>query len=153
MVMSFELTNAPAYLMDLMNKVFMEYLDKFVIVFINYILVYTKDEEQHEEHLRLEFQKLQDHRLYDKLSKCEFWIKEVSFFCHVISEEGMFVDSTKIRDMLSWNAPASVTDIRSLLGLVGYYQRFIEAFSIANQAHDWVAWEGLEVQVDVSLWS
>jgi hypothetical protein len=75
MVMSFGLPNAPAYFMYLMNKVFMEYLDKFVVVFINDILVYSRSEEEHEEHLRLALQKLQEHRLYAKLSKCEFWMK------------------------------------------------------------------------------
>jgi hypothetical protein len=94
--MSFGLTNALAYLMDLMNKVFIEYLNKFIIVFINNILVCTKDEEEHEEHLHLVLQKLRDHRLYAKLNKCEFWIKRVSFLSHVISEEGIYVDLSKI---------------------------------------------------------
>jgi hypothetical protein len=92
-MLSFELTNAPAYLMDLMNKVFMEYLDKFIILFINDILVCTKDEE---EHLRLVLQKLRDHRLYAKLSRCEFWMKLVSFMSRVISEEGISMRSSKI---------------------------------------------------------
>jgi hypothetical protein len=105
--------------MDMMNKVFMEYLDKFVIVFTNDILVCTKDEREYEEHLRLVLQKLRDHRLYAKISKCEFWIKKVYFLSHVISKEGMSVDLRRIRDALSWNAHASVTDIHSLLGLVG----------------------------------
>jgi hypothetical protein len=96
MVMSLGLTIALAYLMDLMNKVIMEYLDKFIIVIINDILVCTKDEEEHKEHLRLVLQKLQDHRLYAKLSKCEFWMKQVSFLSHVISEEGISVDSSMI---------------------------------------------------------
>jgi hypothetical protein len=96
MVMSLGLTIALAYLMDLMNKVIMEYLDKFIIVIINDILVCTKDEEEHKEHLRLVLQKLQDHRLYTKLSKCEFWMKQVSFLSHVISEEGISVDSSMI---------------------------------------------------------
>jgi hypothetical protein len=94
--MSFELTKAPAYYMDLMNKIFMEYLDKFVIVFIDGILVYSKSKDEHEEHLHLVLQKLRDHRLYDRLSKCEFWMKQVSFLSHVSSEEGMSVDLNKI---------------------------------------------------------
>jgi hypothetical protein len=128
-MMSFGLTNALAYLMDLMNKVFIEYLNKFIIVFINNILVCTKDEEEHEEHLHLVLQKLRDHRLYAKLNKCEFWIKRVSFLSHVISEEGISVDLRKIRDVLSWNTPANVTDIQSFLRLVGYYRKFIKGFS------------------------
>jgi hypothetical protein len=92
-MMSFGLTDAPAYLMDMMNKVFMEYLDKFIIAFINDILVFTKGDE---EHLRLVLQKLRDHRLYAKLSKCEFWIKRVSFLSHAISKEDISVDLSKI---------------------------------------------------------
>jgi hypothetical protein len=126
MVMSFGLTNAPANFMYLMNKVFMEYLDKFVVVFIDDILVYSRSEEEHEEHLRLALQKLQENRLYAKLSKCEFWMKQVSFLGHIISMGGISVDPSKVQDVLSWNVPMSVDDIRSFLGLVGYYQRFTE---------------------------
>jgi hypothetical protein len=127
--MSFGLTNAPAYLMYLMNKVFMEYLDKFVMVFIDDILVYSRNEEEHEEHLRLALQKLREHRSYDKLSKCEFWMKQVAFLGHVISKGGISVDLSKVQDVLSWNAPTSVSDIQSFLGLAGYYRRFIKGFS------------------------
>jgi hypothetical protein len=119
--MSFGLTNAPAYFMYLMNKVFMEYLDKFVVVFIDDILVYSRSEEEHEEHLRLALQKLQEHRLYAKLSKCDFWIKQVVFLGHVISKGGIYVDPSKVQNVLSCNAPTSVGDIRSFLGLAGYY--------------------------------
>jgi hypothetical protein len=87
MVMSFGLTNAPAYFMYLMNEVFMEYLDKFMVVFINDILIYSQDEEEHEKHLHLVLQKHEDHQLYAKLSKCGFWLKEVPFLGHVISME------------------------------------------------------------------
>jgi hypothetical protein len=125
-MMSFGLTNATAYFMYLMNKVFMEYLDKFVVVFINDILVYSKSEE---EHLRLVLQKLRDHRLYAKLSKCEFWLEKVIFLGHIISKEGISVDPSKIQVVLSWNAPMSISDIWSFLGLAGYYRRFIEGFS------------------------
>jgi hypothetical protein len=127
--MSFGLTNAPAYFMYLMNKVFMEYLDKLVVVFINDILIYSKDEEEHKKHLHLVLQKLRDHQLYAKMSKYEFWLKEVPFLGHVISEGGISVDPSKIEDVLSWNTPTSVFDIRSFLGLTGYYRRFIEGFS------------------------
>jgi hypothetical protein len=129
MVMSFGLTEAPTYFMCLLNKVFMEYLNKFVVVFINDILVYSKSEEEHEEHLRLALQKLQEHRLYAKLSKCEFWMKQVDFLGHVILKGGISVDPSKVQDVLSWNAPMSVGDIQSFLRLAGYYQRFIEGFS------------------------
>jgi hypothetical protein len=104
-----------------MNKVFMEYLDKFFVVFIDDILDYTRSEEEHEEHLRLVLQKLRDHRLYAKLSKCEFWLKQVALLGHIISKEGRYVDPSKIQDVLSWNAPTSVSDILSFLGLVKYY--------------------------------
>jgi hypothetical protein len=89
------------------------------MIFIGDVLVYSKSEEQYEEHFRLVLQKLRDHRLYAKLSRCEFWMKQVSFLSHVILEEGISVDSSKIQYMLSWNTPASVADNRSLLGLVG----------------------------------
>jgi hypothetical protein len=127
--MSFGLTNAPAYFMYLMNKVFMEYLDKFVMVFIDDILVYSRSEEQHEEHLCLALHKLREHRLYTKLSKFEFWMKQVAFLGHVISKGGISVDPSKVQDVLSWNAPMSVSNIQSFLGLAGYYRSFIEGFS------------------------
>jgi hypothetical protein len=111
-VMSFGLTNAPAYFMYLMNKVFMEYLDKFIMVFINDILVYSRSEE---EHLRVVLQKLRDHRLYDKLSKCEFWLKQVAFLGHIVLKGGISMDPSKIQDVLSWNTPTSVGDIQSFL--------------------------------------
>jgi hypothetical protein len=127
-VMSFGLTNAPAYFTYTMNKVFMEYLDKFVMVFIDDILVYSISEEEHEGHLRLVLQKLQDHKLYAKLSKCEFWLKQVAFLGHVISKGGISIDPSKVQDVLSSKAPTSVSDIRSFLGLARYYRRFIEGF-------------------------
>jgi hypothetical protein len=109
--MSFGLTNAVTYFMYLMNKVFMEYLDKFVVVFINDIFVYSRYEEEHEEHLCLVLQKLREHRLYDKLRKCEFWLKQVAFLGHIISKGGISVDQCKVQGVLSWNAPTSVSDI------------------------------------------
>jgi hypothetical protein len=127
-VLSFGLTNAPAYFMYLMNKVFMEYMDKFVVVFIDDILVYSRSEEEHEEHHHLVLQKLRDHRLYAKLSKCEFWLKQVAFLGRIISKGGIYVDPSKIQDILRWNEPMSVSDIQSFLRLAGYYRRFIKAF-------------------------
>jgi hypothetical protein len=109
--MSFGLANALAYFMCMMNKVFMEYLDKFVMVFINNILVYSRSEEEHEGHLRLVLQKLQDHKLHAKSSKCEFWLKQVAFLGHVISRGGISVDPSKVQDVSSWKAPTSVSDI------------------------------------------
>jgi hypothetical protein len=112
-VMSFGLTNAPAYFMNLMNKVFMEYLDRFVVVFINYILIYSKNNSDHEEHLRMVLQKLRDNQLYAKYSKCEFWIDKVPFFGHIISNGGISVDPAKVRKTMSWKIPSLVTEIRS----------------------------------------
>jgi hypothetical protein len=99
--MSFALTNAPAYFMYLMNNVFMEYLDKFIVVFINDILIFSKNEEEHDEHLRLVLQKLRKNQLYAKLSKCEFWLKKVSFLGHIISEGGISMNHSKVKDVLS----------------------------------------------------
>jgi hypothetical protein len=107
--------------MYLMNKMFMEYLDKFVVVFIDDILIYSKTEEQHEEHLRLVLQKLREHQLYAKFSKCDFLLKEVSFLGHVITDGGISVDPAKVDDVLKWEAPRTVKEIRSFLGLSGYY--------------------------------
>jgi hypothetical protein len=128
-VMSFGLTNAPVYFMYLMNKVFMEYLDKFVVVFIDDILIYSKTEEEHEEHLRLVLQKLREHQLYAQFSKCDFWLKEVSFLGHIITDGGISDDPAKVKDVLKWEPPRIVKEIRSFLRLAGYYQRFIEGFS------------------------
>jgi hypothetical protein len=128
-IMSFGLTNAPAYFMNLMNKVFMKYLDRFVVVFIDDILIYSKSESDHEEHLRLVLQKLRDNQLYAKFSKCEFWIDNVSFLGHIISNGGISVDLAKVKEIMEWSIPTIVTNIRRFLGLAGYYQRFIEGFS------------------------
>jgi hypothetical protein len=128
-VMSFGLTNAPAYFMNLMNKVFMEYLDRFVVVFIDDILIYSKSESDHEEHLRLVLQKLRDNQLYAKYSKCEFWIDEVSFLGHIISNGRILVDPAKVKKIVVWSIPTTDTGVRSFLGLAGYYRRFIEGFS------------------------
>jgi hypothetical protein len=128
-VRSFGLTNAPAYFMNLMNKVFMEYLDRFVVVFINDILIDSKSESGHEEHLRLVLQKLRDNQLYAKYSKCKFWIDEVPFLGHIISNGGISMDPTKVKEIVAWSIPTTVIEVRSFLGLAGYYRRFIEGFS------------------------
>jgi hypothetical protein len=124
-VTPFGLTNAPAYIMYLMNKIFMEYLDKFVVVFIDDILIFSKNEEEHDKHLRMVLQKLRENQLYAKLNKCEFWLTEVSFLGHIISARGMFVDPIKVKDVLSWNTLQNISEVRSFLGLAGYYRRFI----------------------------
>jgi hypothetical protein len=110
-VISFGLTNAPAYFMNLMNKVFMEYVDRFVVVFIDDIFIYSKNDSDHEEHLRMVLQKLHDNQLYAKFSKCEFWIDEVPFLGHIISNGGIPVDPAKVREIVAWKVPSSVTEI------------------------------------------
>jgi hypothetical protein len=112
-----------------MNKVFMKYLDKFMVVFNDDNLIFFKNEEGHDKHLCMVLQKLKENQLYANLNKFEFWLKEVSFLCHIISEGGIFVDPSKVKDVLSWNTPQNVSDIRSFLGLIVYYRRFIEGFS------------------------
>jgi hypothetical protein len=128
-VMSFGLTNVPTYFMYLMNKVFMEYLDKFVVVFIDDILIFPKTEEEHEKHIRMVLEKLRTNQLYAKFSKCEFGLMEVAFLGHVISAGGISVDPSKVRDMLNWMPPTNASEICSFLGLAGYYRRFIKDFS------------------------
>jgi hypothetical protein len=129
LVMSFGLTNASAHFMYLMNSVFMPKLDKFVVVFIDDILVYSKSEEEHAEHLRVVLTRLRDHQLYAKFSKCEFWLREVQFLGHVLSAEGVAVDPGKVKDILNWKPPISVHEVRSFLAMAGYYRRFIPDFS------------------------
>ena len=130
LVMPFGLTNAPDAFMDLMNRVFKPYLDTFVIVFIDDILVYSRSEQEHAEHLRIVLQTLRDKQMYAKFSKCEFWLEEVVFLGHVISAEGVYIDPKKIEAILSWKPPSSVHEVRIFLGLVGYYRRFVQNFSI-----------------------
>jgi hypothetical protein len=108
--MSFGLTNVPTYFMYLMNKVFIEYLDKFVVVFINDILIFSRMEEEHEKHLILVLEKLRSNKLYAKFSKCEFWLTEVAFLGHVISAGGVSVDPGKVKDVLSWMPPTTALE-------------------------------------------
>ncbi|GJX33711.1 putative reverse transcriptase domain-containing protein [Tanacetum coccineum] len=128
-VMPFGLTNAPAVFMDLMNRVCRTYLDKFMIVFIDDILIYSKTREEHVEHLRLVLGLLKKEKLYAKFSKCEFWLREVQFLGHVINGNGIHVDPSKIKAVKNRKAPRTLTEVHSFLGLVGYYRRFIEKFS------------------------
>ena len=130
LVMPFGLTNAPATFMDLMNRVFRPYMDQFVVVFIDDILVYSRDEQEHEQHLKIVLQTLREKKLYAKLSKCDFWLKEVSFLGHIVSAEGIRVDPAKIEAIINWKPPQSVTEVRSFLGLAGYYRKFVKGFSV-----------------------
>jgi hypothetical protein len=129
LVMSFGLTNTPAYFMYLMNSVFMQELDKFVVVFIDDILIYSKNPEDHAKHLYVVLQRLRDHHLYAKFSKCKFWLDTVKFLGHTISSDGISVDPSKVQEVLDWKPPTSVHQIHSFLGLAGYYRRFIPDFS------------------------
>ncbi|GJS32854.1 putative reverse transcriptase domain-containing protein [Tanacetum coccineum] len=132
-VMSFRLTNAPAVFMDLMNRVCKPYLDKFVIVFINDILVYSKDEEEHGKHLKIILELLKKERLYAKFLKCDFWLDLVQFLGNVIDRNGVHVDPAKIEDIKNWAAPTTPTEVRQFIRLAGYYQRFIEGFSLISK--------------------
>jgi len=128
-VMPFGLTNAPAAFMGLMNQVFHQQLDKFVIVFVDDILIYSKDHQTHGEHLQEVLHILRRNKLYGKFSKCEFWLEKVAFLGHIITKEGIEVDPAKVEAVSSWTQPKTVTEIRSFLGLAGYYRRFIKDFS------------------------
>jgi hypothetical protein len=129
LVMSFGLTNAPAQFTYLTNSVFMLELDKFVVVFIDDILIYSKNEEEHAQHLRVVLTRLREHQLYAKFSKCAFWLEEIQFLGHVLSARGVAVDPSKVNDILEWKPPSTVHQVRSFLGLAGYYRRFIPDFS------------------------
>jgi len=153
LVMSFGLTNAPAHFMYLMNSVFMLELDKFVVVFIDDILVYSENEQDHAEHLRVVLTRLRKHQLYAKFSKCEFWLKKVPFLGHILLEEGIVVDPSKAQEVMDWKAPTYVSEVRSFLGLARYYRRFIPDFSkiakpmtsLLQKDHKFVWMEGCEL--------
>jgi hypothetical protein len=119
LVMSFGLTNASTHFMYLMNSIFMPELDKFVMVFIDDILIYSRSMEEYEEHLRIVLQWLQERQLHAKFSKCEFWIKEVPFLGHMVLAEGIAVDPIKVKEVLEWKSPTTVSEVRSFLGLAG----------------------------------
>jgi hypothetical protein len=129
MVVPSGLSNAPTIFMCLMNGVFREYLNKFVIVFLDDILIYSKLEEEHGHHLRMVLQVLREHKLYAKLSKCIFYQKKIHYLGHIISVEGITMDLEKIKDIRGWPTPINVIEVRSFMGLVGYYQRFMKGFS------------------------
>ncbi|KAJ3707632.1 hypothetical protein LUZ61_011337 [Rhynchospora tenuis] len=129
LVMPFGLTNAPAAFMDLMNRVFHDLLDSCVVVFIDDILIYSKTKEEHENHLRMVLERLREHKLFAKLSKCEFWLAQISFLGHIVSGKGLAVDPDKIKAATEWKPPKTVTEVRSFLGLAGYYRRFVPDFA------------------------
>ncbi|PKU84463.1 putative mitochondrial protein [Dendrobium catenatum] len=123
------ITNASTIFMDLMNRVFKEYMDQFVIVFIDDILVYSASEEDHARHLSIVLDTLRQHQLYAKFSKCKFWLKSISFLGHVVSDEGISVDPQKIQAIADWPRPTTVFEVRSFLGMAGYYRKFVKGFS------------------------
>jgi hypothetical protein len=127
-VMSFGLTNATTFFMNLMNIVFIDYLNKFVVVFIDDILIYSQTKEEHADHLKMVLQRLREHQLYAKLSKCEFWIDEVLFLGHIIKKDGLTVDPKKVTDILNWKAPTYARGIKSFIGMARYYRRFMKGF-------------------------
>ena len=129
MVMVFSLTNTPVAFMDLMNSVFKRYLNKFIVVFIDNILLYSKDRDEHTSHLRTVLEILSEHQLYEKLKTCQFSLKEVIFLVHIISNEGIKGDPQKVKAITKWPRPNNVTKIRSFLGITGYHQMFMENFS------------------------
>ncbi|KAA3461785.1 DNA/RNA polymerases superfamily protein [Gossypium australe] len=130
LVMPFGLTNAPAVFMDLMNQIFRLYLYHFVVVFIDDILIYSYEETQHAEHLRIVLQTLCEKQLYAKFSKCEFWLREIGFLGHIVSTAGIRVDPSKISTILEWKPPRNMSEVCSFLGLAGYCRRFMKGFSM-----------------------
>jgi hypothetical protein len=128
-VVPFGLSNAPVVFMFLMNGVFKDYLDKFFIVFLDDILVYSKSKEEHENHLRMVFQVLRENQLHAKLIKCSFYQEKIHYLGHIILKDGIVVDPKKIEAIREWSTPKNVTEFRAFMGLAGYYRRFITGFS------------------------
>ena len=141
LVMSFGLTNAPAAFMDLMNRVFRDYLDSFVIVFIDDILIYSKSPEEHKQHLKLVLQRLREHRLFAKFSKCTFWLEEVAFLGHIVNHHGIAIDPEKIKAITGWKKPTNVFEVWSFLGFVvsQNFLKFAESFEYVKNLlkHEW----------------
>ncbi|XP_058776820.1 uncharacterized protein LOC131651171 [Vicia villosa] len=129
LVMPFGVTNAPAVFMDYMNRVFQPYLDQFVVIFIDDILIYSRTIDEHMEHLRIVLSVLRENQMFTKFSKCEFWMSKVKFLGHVISGGGVVVDPSKVEAVINWERPKNATEVRSFLGLAGYCRRFIMGFS------------------------
>jgi len=129
LVLPFGLTNVPVFFMDLMNRVFTSFLDKFVVAFIDDMLVYSKIRNEHVNHLSMVLKTLEEHKLYAKLKKCEFWLEEVQFLGHIVTKDGISVDPAKIEAIVNWPRPTNVSEVRSFLGMTGYYRTFVEGFS------------------------
>ena len=127
--MSLRLNNSSAPFMNMMNREFKQYLDLFIFIFIDDILIYSRSEEEHASHLRVVLQTLKERQLFAKFSKCEFWLQFVAFLGHIVSSEGIRIDSQNIEAVKQWPRPTSATDIRSFFGLSGYYRRFLDGFS------------------------
>jgi hypothetical protein len=145
LVMSFGLINAPVHFTYLMNSMFMPELDKFVVVFINDLRIYSKSKEEHATHLRVVLARLWAHKLYAKFSMCEFWLDQVPFLGHILLAEGVAVDPSKVKDILEWKPSTTVHLVRSFLGMAGYYRRFISEFSKNLQAY----YQTIEEQCEV----
>jgi hypothetical protein len=128
-VMSFGLTNAPAAFMEAMNEMLHEYLDGFVVVFLDDIVIYSQTKEEHERHLSLVIDSLRKNQFYVKMKKCAFWLSEVTFLGHVINQHGISIDPKNVVSMVNWQRAATMTEIRSFLGLAGYYRHFVQNFS------------------------
>ena len=131
--MPFGLTNAPAAFMKMMNGIFRDFLDEFVIIFIDDILVYSRSKEDREKHLRVVLGWLRGQKLFAKLSKCSFWQKSIGFIGHIVSDQGVSVDPEKIQTIRDWTHPRNATEVRSFLGLAGYYRKFVKGFASLAQ--------------------
>ena len=145
-VMPFGLMNASTEFMDLMHKVFQPFLDQFIMVFVDDILIYSKSKEDHEGHFRIVLYTFREHQLYSKFSKCEFWLTEVRFLGHVVSASRVSVDPEKFEVVMSWERPKSVFEIRIFLGLVGYYKMFIEDFSRLSAPMTRLTWKEVKFE-------
>ena len=148
LVIPFGLTNAPIAFMDLMNRVFHPYLDQFVVVFIDDILLYSKDAQEHEHHLKIVLQILRENKLFAKLSKCDFWLKEAPFLGHIVYAEGIRVDPMKNEAVMNWKPPRNVIEVRSFLGLAGYYRKFVQGFSVIASSLTTLLWKGVKFDWD-----
>ncbi|XP_043721172.1 uncharacterized mitochondrial protein AtMg00860-like [Telopea speciosissima] len=129
-----------------MNRVFQDVLDKFVIVFIDDILIYSKNTEEHSQHLRMVLQRLGEKKFYAKFSKCEFWLPQVAFLGHIVSKKGIEVDPGKVKAVLEWEPPKNVGEIWSFLGLAGYYRRFTKNFSCISAPMTKLTWKGVKFE-------